>query len=82
MLKGAGSIDPLTEPHKRPIRWSNCVNQEINFYYSSKNPDMMENLRWVPKQLRGIYQAGLTWKDQLLGCKVEVKYMNVPCNAC
>ncbi len=24
----------------------------------------------------------LTWKDQNLGRKVEVKYVNVPCNAC
>ncbi len=31
---------------------------------------------------RSIYQTGLTWKDQNLGRKVEVKYMNEPCNAC
>ncbi len=24
----------------------------------------------------------LTWKDPNLGCNVEVKYMNEPCNAC
>ena len=29
-----------------------------------------------------VYQTGLTWKDQNLGRKVEVKYMNEPCNAC
>ncbi len=38
--------------------------------------------RWVPKLLRGRYRTGLTWKDQNLGRKVEVKYINEPCNAC
>ena len=28
------------------------------------------------------YLTGLTWKDKYLGRKVEVKYMNEPCNAC
>ncbi len=32
--------------------------------------------------LRSIYRTGLTWKDQNLGRKVEVKYMNEPCNSC
>ncbi len=30
----------------------------------------------------GIYLTGLTRKDKNLGRKVEVKYMNEPCNAC
>ena len=42
---------------------------------------MMGNLRWVPKLLRCIYLAGLTWKDQNLGRKFKVRYMNEPCNA-
>ncbi len=29
-----------------------------------------------------VYLTGLTWKDKNLGRKVEVKYMNEPCNAC
>ena len=58
------------------------MNQKNNFEYSQKNQDMTENLRWVPKMLRSIYRTGLTWKDQNLGRKVEVKYMNEPCNAC
>ena len=46
-------------------------------------PDLLaENPRWVPKLLRGIYQTGLTWIDQNLGSKVEVTYMDEPCNAC
>ena len=28
------------------------------------------------------YWTGLTWKDQNLGRKVEVIYMDEPCNAC
>ena len=28
---------------------------------------------WVPKLLRGMYLIGLTWKDQNLGRKVEVR---------
>ena len=58
------------------------MNQKNNFEYSQKNQDMTENLRWVPKLLRGRYRTGLTWKDQNLGRKVEVKYINEPCNAC
>ncbi len=34
------------------------------------------------KLLCSIYRTGLNWKDQNLGRKVEVKYMNEPCNAC
>ncbi len=30
----------------------------------------------------GIYLTGLTWKDKNLGRKVEVIYMDEPCNAC
>ncbi len=37
---------------------------------------------FIPKVLRGIYRTDLTWTDQNLGRKVEVKYMNKPCNAC
>ncbi len=40
------------------------------------------NLRWVLKLLRTIYRTGLSWKNQNLGHKVEVKYMNEPFNAC
>ncbi len=36
----------------------------------------------VSKLLRGIYLTGLTWKGQNLGRKVEVIYMDKPCNAC
>ena len=32
--------------------------------------------------IRSIYRTGLTWKNQNLGRKVEVKYMNKPFNAC
>ena len=39
----------------------------------------MENLRWVPKLLCGIYRTGPTWKDQNLGRNVEVIYMDEPC---
>ncbi len=28
------------------------------------------------------YRRGLTWRDQNLGGKVEVIYMDEPCNAC
>ncbi len=42
----------------------------------------IDYLRWVPKLLRGRYQTGLTWKDQNMGRKVEVIYMDAPCNAC
>ncbi len=41
-----------------------------------------ENLRWVPKLLHGIYRTGVTWRDQNLSRKVEVSYMDEPCNAC
>ncbi len=58
------------------------MNQKKEFEYSQKNPEMAENLRFVPKLLHGIYQTGLTWKDQNLGRKVEVIYMDEPCNAC
>ncbi len=37
---------------------------------------------WVLKLLYGIYQTGVTWRDQNLGRKVEVIYMDEPCNAC
>ncbi len=29
-----------------------------------------------------IYRTGVTWRDQNLGRKVEVIYMDEPCNAC
>ena len=58
------------------------MKQKKDFEYSQKNPEVAENLRFVPKLLRGIYQTGLTWKDQNLGRKVEVIYLNEPCNAC
>ncbi len=58
------------------------MNQKKDFEYSQKNPEVVENLRFVPKPLNGIYRTGLTWKDQNLGCKVEVIYMDEPCNAC
>ena len=38
-------------------------------------------LVYAIKLLSGIYRTGLTWKDQNLGRKVEVIYMNEPCNA-
>ena len=41
-----------------------------------------ENVRRLPKLLRGIYRSGLTWKDQIWGHKLEVIYMDEPCNAC
>ncbi len=37
---------------------------------------------WVPKLLYDIYWTGVTWRDQNLGRKVEVIYMDEPCNAC
>ena len=58
------------------------MNQKKNFEYSQKNLEMTGNLRWVPKLLCCIHGTGLTEKDQNLGCKVEVRYMNEPCNAC
>ena len=38
--------------------------------------------QFVPELLHGIYRTVLTWKDQNLGRKVEVIYMDEPCNAC
>ena len=32
--------------------------------------------------LYGIYRTGVTWRDQNLGRKVEVIYMDEPCIAC
>ncbi len=58
------------------------MNQKKDFEYSQKNLVMVGNLKWVPKLLCGIYLTSLTWKDKNLGRKVEVKYMNEPCNAC
>ncbi len=58
------------------------MNLKKDFEYSQKNPEVAENLRIVPKLLHGIYQTGLTWKDQNLGRKVEIIYMDEPCNAC
>ena len=57
------------------------MNQKKDFKYSPKNLETAENLRWVPILLRGIYRTGLTWKDQTLGRKVEVIYMDKPRNA-
>ncbi len=51
------------------------MNQKKYFEYSQKNPEVGENLH-------DIYRRGLTWKDQNLGRKVEVIYMDEPCNAC
>ncbi len=62
--------------------WSKCENQKKKFEYSQKNQVMTENLMWILKLLRGIFLTGLTWKDQNLGRKVEVRYMNEPYNAC
>ncbi len=45
------------------------MNQKKDFEYSQKNPEVVENLRSVPKLLHGIYRTGLTWKDQNLGRK-------------
>ncbi len=58
------------------------MNQKKDFEYSQKNPEVAENLRFLPELLHGIYRTGLTWKDQNLGRKVEVIYMDEPCNAC
>ncbi len=58
------------------------MNQKKDFEYSQKNIETALNLRWVSKLLRGIYPTGLTWKGQNLGRKVEVIYMDEPCNAC
>ncbi len=52
------------------------------FGYPQKNPEVAENLRWVPKLLYGIYRTDVTWGDQNLSRKVEVIYMDEPCNAC
>ncbi len=37
--------------------------------------------QWVPKLLYGIYRTDVTWRDQNQGHKVEVIYMDEPCNA-
>ena len=58
------------------------MNHKKEFEYSQKNLETAENLRWVSKLLSGIYRTGLTWKGQNLGRKVEVIYMDEPCNAC
>ncbi len=58
------------------------MNQKKDFEYSQKNPEVAKNLRWVSKLLYGIYRTGLTWRDQNLGRKVEIIYMDEPCNAC
>ncbi len=58
------------------------MDQKKDFEYSQKNSEVVENLRYVPKLLHGICRTGLTWKDQNLGRKVEVIYMDEPCNAC
>ena len=58
------------------------MNQKKDFESSQKNLEMAGNRRWVPKLLCGIYRTGLTEKDQNLGRKVEVRYMNEPCDAC
>ncbi len=58
------------------------MNQKKYFEYSQKNPEVAEILRLVHKLLHGIYRTGLTWKNQNLGRKVEVIYMDEPCNAC
>ncbi len=52
------------------------------FRHLWKNPEVAENLRWVTKLLYGIYPTDVTWRDQNLGRKVEVIYMDEPCNAC
>ena len=58
------------------------MNQKKDFEYSQKNPEVVENLRWIPKLLYGIYRTDVTWRDQNLGHKVEVIHMDEPCNAC
>ena len=58
------------------------MNQKKEFEYSQKNPEVVENLRWVPKLLYGIYGTGVTWRDQNVSRKVEVIYMDEPRNAC
>ena len=37
---------------------------------------------WEPKLVYGMYRTGVTWRDQNLGRKVEVIYVDEPCNAC
>ena len=37
---------------------------------------------WLGELIYGIYRTGVTWRDQNLGRKVEVIYMDEPCNAC
>ncbi len=58
------------------------MNPKKDFEYSQKNPEVSQNLRFMSKLLHGIYRTGPTWKDQNLGRKVEVIYMDEPCNAC
>ncbi len=40
--------------------------------------DLTAQILIFPCQTFSIYQTGLTWKDQNLSRKVEVKYMNEP----
>ena len=49
------------------------MNQKKNFEYSQKNLLMVENLRWVPKLLCGIYGTSMTCKDQNQGPAMLVK---------
>ncbi len=58
------------------------MNKKQDFEYSHKNPEVAENLRFVPKLLDGIYPTDLTWKYQNLGRNIEVIYMDETCNAC
>ncbi len=58
------------------------MNQKKDFEYSQINPEVVENLRSIPKLLYGIYRTDVTWRDQNLGHKVEVIHMDEPCNAC
>ena len=43
---------------------------------------MFKNFQIISKLLNGIYRTDVTWRDQNLGRKVEVIYMDEPCNAC
>ncbi len=69
-----------------------CVTQSIYGAMmlkgsASNNDVMMTDLQkklglFLSKLPNGIYRTGLTWKHQNLGRKVEVIYMDEPCNAC
>ncbi len=60
----------------------NLVTQILVFPCQTCSAYALKKFRYPPKLLRGIYRSGLTWKDQIQGRKVKVKYMDKPCNAC